>query len=150
MSAFSERFDWDAGLIWRIGVASGAATLADMEAGAVHVCSALVDTGASRTCIARSVVDALGLPSIGKASMGTAGGITEVNMYDVHVALFVDGARNSDGSYDVRAQASVFKDMRVSEFTADGDDRFQALIGRDILRIGVLTLSPDGHNSFAF
>lgn len=148
MSAFSERFDWDAGLIWRIGVASGTTTLTDMKAGKMRVCSALVDTGASRTCIARSVVDTLGLQSIGKAAMGTAGGLTEVDMYDVHVALFVGGARNPDGSYDVRA--SVFKDMRVSEFAADGDDRFHALIGRDILRIGVLTLSPDGHNSFAF
>lgn len=148
MSAFSERFDWDAGLIWRIGVASRTATLDSMKAGAMHVCSALVDTGATQTCIARSVVDALGLQSIGKIDTNTAGGPAEVNIYDAHVILLPNRARNPGGSYDHRP--TVFKDMQVLEFAPGSESRYQALIGRDILRIGVLTLSPDGHNSFAF
>ena len=149
MPAFSRPFDWDNGLIWQIGIVSGSAALSESSGeGAMHVCDALVDTGASRTCITRSVVDALGLQSISKVKMDTAGGLTEVNIYDVHLALLVDSARNPDGSHNVRA--TVFNDMRVYEFAADSEDRYQALIGRDILRIGVLTLSPDGHNSFAF
>lgn len=149
MPAFSGRLDWNTGLIWRIGVVPGAANLKDSgDKDVMHVCPALVDTGATRTCIAKSVVNALGLESIGRVSMNTAGGTTDVNVYDVHVALFVDGAQNPDGSYKV--QAEVFGNMRVLEFTADGEGKYQSLVGRDILRNGVLNLSMDGHYAFAF
>ena len=46
-------------------------------------------------------------------------------------------------------QFAALNNCRTLEFDA-GDASFQALIGRDILRIGVLTQSPDGHFSFAF
>lgn len=144
MPALFGRLDWDAGLVWRIGIVID--PVADRET--VHICDALVDTGASQTCIARSVIDALGLESIGKAGMNTAGGpVAEVNLYDVHVAL-VAAAQDPDGSREART--TVFRDVRVAEFVAHNQDRCQVLIGRDILRIGVLTLSPDGRYAFAF
>ena len=116
--------------------------------GALHVCPALVDTGATRTCIAKSVVEALGLHSIGRTSMDTAGGAANANIYDTHIVLLTDHAQNPDGTVDVQAQ--LFHNIRVLEFVADGNTPYQALIGRDILRIGMLTMSRDGYFSFAF
>ena len=109
--------------------------------------AALVDTGASATCITRSVADALALQPIGKIDMHTAGGLVSVNTYDVHVALLIGHGKNPDGS--VAGEFAVLNNVRALEFDA-GDASYQALIGRDILRLGVLTQSPDGHFSFAF
>ena len=80
--------------------------------------------------------------------MQTADGPVDVNVYDVNVALLTGIAQNPDGTVDVRAE--VFCNVRVSEFAADGRGQYQALIGRDILRIGVLTLALDGHYSFSW
>ena len=79
--------------------------------------------------------------------MHTAGGLVPVNMYDVHVALLIGHEKNPDGS--VTSQFSTLDNVRTLEFDA-GDAPYRALIGRDVLRIGVLTQSPDGHYSFAF
>ena len=69
MPAFSGWFDWKPGLIWQIGVVPGG--LAEVAAdgtlqGSMHACNALVDTGATTTCISRGVVTALGLKPTGK------------------------------------------------------------------------------------
>ena len=79
--------------------------------------------------------------------MQTAGGSVAVNMYDVHVALIIGREKNPDGS--VTDQFAALNNVRTLEFDA-GDAPYQALIGRDVLRMGILTQSPDGHYSFAF
>lgn len=149
MSAFSGQFDWNAGLIWQVGFVSGTTLTEDVGVpGAHHLCPALVDTGASRTCIAKSVIEAINLHPIGRTSMANAGGTADANVYDVHIALLTDPAQNPDGTVGV--QARLFRNLRVLEFVPDGNTPYQALIGRDILRIGMLTTSRDGHFSFAF
>ena len=148
MSAFSGQFDWDTGLIWQVGFGDGKTRLTAATFGdALHVCPALVDTGASGTCVAKSVVNALGLQPVSKTNMQTAGGSVDANTYDVHVALLLGGEQNPDGSVTTRTQ--VFYNARVVEFDS-GDESYQALIGRDILCHGVFTTSFDGHFSFAY
>ena len=114
------------------------------------ICPVLVDTGASRTCIAKSVVSALGLQPIGKAEMQTAGGMVSVNAYDVHVAFIVGVQNNPDGSQSGQAQLTPqTTNTQALEFDP-GENVYQGLIGRDILCQGVLTLSMDGHYSFSY
>lgn len=149
MPAFSGTFDWGAGLIWQVGFAAG--TIAPGSIGASarpHVEAALVDTGASRTCIARPLAETLGLAPVGKTSMQTAGGRTAVNVYDLHVALLTDPEMNTGGSVSVKAQ--LFRNVKALEFVIGDSSKYRALIGRDILRVGMLSLSADGHYSFAF
>lgn len=145
MPAFSGQFDWNAGLIWQVGFFTGDPQPPDTSPFSVH--SALVDTGASRTCIAKSLAKEINARPIGKTEMQTAGGNISVNIYDVHVALILGSAKNPDGS--VSSQVTVTPNVRVLEFEP-GRTTYRALIGRDILRNGVLTLSFDGHFSYSF
>lgn len=151
MSVFLGQFNWDQGLIWQVGFIDGALTPdVAMAENRFHVCPVLVDTGASRTCIAKPVVDALGLQPFGKAEMQTASGLVGVNMYNVHIGFCYDIRQNPDGSQSAQAEfISQTLKTQVLEFVA-GDSDFQGLIGRDILRCGVLTLSMDGHYSFSY
>ena len=63
------------------------------------------------------------------------------------IALLIGREKHPDGS--ATDQFAALNNCRTLEFDA-GNASFQALIERDILRIGVLTQSPDGHFSFAF
>lgn len=148
MSVFTGRFDWTQGLIWQVGFLD--AVQDPTPDSQLHVCPVLVDTGASRTCIARSVVDALSLQPIGKTEMQTASGIVSVNAYDVHVAFILGVEQNPDGSQSGQAQLTPqTANTQALEFDA-GQSPYQGLIGRDILRHGVLNISIDGHYSFSY
>ena len=148
MPVFSGSFEWESGLVWpQVGFAAGDEPLEDDPDDRLRLYAALVDTGASTTCISQPVADALDLQPIGRVDMHTAGGLVPVNMYDVHVALLIGHEKNPDGS--VTSQFATLNNVRTLEFDA-GDAPYRALIGRDVLRIGVLTQSPDGHYSFAF
>ena len=141
MPAFSGQFNWNVGLIWQVGFMAGT-----VQSTRIHVCPALVDTGATRTCIAKSVVEALQLQPISKTEMQTAGGLVAVNVYNVHVALVFSDKQKPDGSQSSQAQLT---DTQALEFDPGGT-AYQGLIGRDILRLGVLNVSHDGHFSFAY
>ncbi|WP_428278118.1 retropepsin-like aspartic protease [Candidatus Palauibacter sp.] len=147
MSVISGTFDWDRGLIWQAAFAAAEPDDADPPVlSNIHGCMALVDTGATRTCISPAVIQALDLDPVGKASVRSADGVTEKNVYDVHVLVQL---RPSDPNNPAAgASAELLTNLRVLEFEPS-DSPYNALIGLDILRRGVLTLSSDGHFSFA-
>ena len=145
MSAFSGPFEWQVGLVWQVGFIAGN-TLP--EKGILHSCKALVDTGASRTCIAKSVADELGLQATGKIDMQTAGGIIPTNIYDVHIVFIFPGKTDSKEMIQ-QGRGHIVSSTRAPEFDP-GDNPYQALLGRDILRLGVLNMSHDGHFSFSY
>jgi hypothetical protein len=144
MPAFSGQFDWATGLVWQVGVIAGEELPKHMV---LHMCPALVDTGASETCIANSVVQALKLEPSGKIDMQHARGITPVNVYDVQVAFIRAGMPDKKGL--VSGEVEVIASIRAPEFNP-GNNPYQALVGRDILRKGALSLTFDGHYSFAY
>ena len=147
MSVISGTVDWNRGLIWQVGIAAkedGDTNPSNVPQ--VHASVALVDTGASRTCISATVVSALGLSAVGKASVNTAAGVIEANLYDVHVLVQV--RPNDPDNLAAGMRAEIVTNLRVMEFTP-GNSPYDALIGMDILRRGLLTLSHDGHFSFA-
>lgn len=153
MPVFSGRFNWGRGIVWTVGflddsVTAEAPTREELQK-QLHICNALVDTGASRTCIAQSVAEGLGIDPVGKGRMHTAGGSTAVNMYQVRFAFVSpEGRVAPDGTVPTRV--ILFPSViDVSEFDPGGND-YQALVGRDLLRIGLFTMSPDQHFSFGF
>ena len=85
MSAFSGQFNWTSGLIWKVVFISSDAEKPDPER--VHLCDALVDTGASETAIAKSVANKLQLQPSGKKALQTAGGPVSANVYDVKLGF---------------------------------------------------------------
>lgn len=77
---------------------------------------ALVDTGATRSCISRRLALASKAVAFSKTKMSTAGGVVLVNVYQVDLFL----------------PNGMFKqDVRVSEFFDNGE--FDIIIGMDII-----------------
>ena len=145
MPVFSGHFDWVDGLTWPVTFLDANTALSPTAP--VHDCIALVDTGASTTCIDKSVATELQLPPLGKTPMATAGGEVATNNYLVHVALRVPVAPNKEGIEP--NQWPLFRNIHVSEVDLAGT-AYRALIGCDLLRIGVLTIAHDGHYTFAW
>jgi predicted aspartyl protease len=88
---------------------------------------ALLDTGASDTCISKSLAAKLGLKAIGRSVMNTAGGLHEVNQYWIDLSM-----RNNVS----------FVNIHAAEFT--GNKRFDILIGMDIITLGDLAITNAG------
>jgi len=98
---------------------------------------ALIDTGASMTCISRQVVQAVGLQSIGMTQMLSATQTIPVHRYLVDLLLPFGNA------------GLLQQGIHVMEFQVAGTHPFQILLGRDILCRGVFTMSFDGHFTFS-
>ena len=92
---------------------------------------ALLDTGASMTCISQSLAKKLNLRAISQGRMNTAGGIIhEANLYYIDLLM-----RNNVS----------FVNIRTMEFT--GNDKFDVLIGMDILTLGDLAITNAGQRT---
>lgn len=103
---------------------------------------ALVDTGATRTCITASMIQALGLQPRGKLIVASATSHAERRRaYGYSLGLFCfDERSRHDTLYVVEHEfvAPPFQD----------NDNFSVLLGMDILSQGRLVFERDG--SFAF
>ncbi|MBC6425322.1 MAG: retroviral-like aspartic protease family protein [Ekhidna sp.] len=97
---------------------------------------ALIDTGASSTCISQSIVDELELIPFDTQKVHTASGLTEQLLYDTGVILPI-------------SQPNI---ISVQTLCADlSEQPFQALIGRDILsRCTLFYNGPDESFSLSF
>jgi predicted aspartyl protease len=91
---------------------------------------ALLDTGASVTCISQTLADKLNLKTVGQGIMDTAGGIHKTNLY------YIDLLMRNDIS---------FINIQAMEFT--GSKRFDILIGMDILTLGDLAITNAGQRT---
>jgi hypothetical protein len=95
-----------------------------------------MDTGASATCISPTVAQTVGLQPIAKRPMVSATQAIPVNVYLVDLIL------------SFGPNHFVVNGMQVMEFSAEKGSRFQVLLGMDIIRQGLLTISFDGHFTF--
>jgi predicted aspartyl protease len=135
MPCLSGKFDPAIGPIINIGVLL--ANTATPTISQLPLFPALIDTGASVTCISPTVVQALNLVPIGKRPMVSATHSIPVNQYLVDL-IFPFGKTGF-----------IMAAKQVMEFVAAGNTPFQILIGRDIICLGSLTMSFDGHFSFS-
>jgi predicted aspartyl protease len=137
MPVLSGKFDPRLGPIILVGVApSGtfqpSAATPNLQ---VQTFNALIDTGASNTCLTRAVADAVGLQPLGMRPMTSASQTTPTNVYLVD--LFLPHI------------AAAVSSVNIMEFRTEDGAPFQMLIGRDIICRGALTLSFDGHFTLA-
>lgn len=138
MPCLSGKFNPGTGPIINVGLFQmGALTPTSGTAPPIAAFPALIDTGASATCISPSVVQALGLQPIGLRAMTSATQSVPANVYLVDLVLPFGNT------------GLVVPGMQVMEFTTAGAGPFQILLGRDILCQGTFTLSFDGHFTFA-
>lgn len=97
---------------------------------------ALIDTGASITCISTKVAQAVNLEPMGKRPMTSATHSIPVNIYLV------------DLFFPFGKAGFIQPNIQVMEFTPAGESPFQMLVGRDIICQGTFALSFDGHFTF--
>jgi hypothetical protein len=108
--------------------------------------SALLDTGASVTCISKNVVQKLGLQPSGKTQMSGSTGANTVDQYAFVVGFMFGIQQTATGAYSGQLNAHL---VQGCEFVHHGFG-FDVLIGRDILCKGSFTLTFDGHYALAF
>ena len=134
MPCLSVQFDPAVGPIVNLGVGKpntmtpGAAA---QDAARAYV--ALIDTGASITCLSPKVAEEVGLQPIGKRPTASAHGVQEVNLFLADIALpFGDPTKG--------ALAMAAQSMQVMEFQP-GPAVYQALLGRDIIYGGLFAMT---------
>ena len=107
--------------------------------------AALIDTGASVTCISSNVVQQLALQPSGKTKMSGSTGAPTVDQYTFLVG-FLFGQQGPTGMISGPVNVHL---VQGCEFINHGFG-FDVLIGRDILCKGALHMSFDGHYTLAF
>lgn len=124
-------FDPKLGAIITAGVAIPTPIRDPKEKVNIRTVRALVDTGATITCITPAFADEVGLPLIGKTTMISASETRDVNLYLASFFIpFGEPGKATHGQVD---------DMPMMEFNMEGD-QFQMLLGRDILCRGVFQM----------
>ena len=108
---------------------------------------ALIDTGATATCISQKVVDEVGLRSMGKCQMISASHVADVNEYVFVIGRPLEFARPADRGAE--SGFAIFENVSGLEFAPSGAP-IEILIGMDIVQQGSLKLDFDGHFSFRF
>ena len=105
--------------------------------------TALIDTGATRTCVTQNVVDRLGLLRRGRIEIRNVSGAALHWTYLFQVAIWPE---TEDGS-----PAAPFGLGDPMEGADLGDGRlFDVLLGMDILERGALKMSPNGEFELQF
>ena len=103
--------------------------------------NALVDTGATSTCITDNVIRACGLIATGKTIMTGSTGEKPVDQFTFGVAFLTGQKQQPTGEYKgdlhvIGVQGCEFHNAAVA---------FDVLLGRDIICQGSFMLSFDGH-----
>jgi Aspartyl protease len=137
MPCLSGKFDVGIGPLINIGVLqAGTLTPLAVPISQVTAFPALIDTGASATCISSTVAQSVGLQPIGMRPMTSATHSVPVNVYLVDLLLPFGNA------------GLILPGIQVAEFVPAGGSAFQMLVGRDIICRGTLAVSFDGHFTF--
>lgn len=140
MPSISGKFDKQKGIIIQIGVAAAGSfghSTNGRKPVAIQQIPALVDTGATNTCLSPAVINELGISAVGKIPIQGVGGVHPTNIYRVDLMLIYG------------PQQMVRPNIQITEFKAGIHSPFQALLGLDVLGDGVLTMSFDGHFSLS-
>ena len=135
MPCLSGRYHPGIGPIVNVGVAKPGTLTPTAAAPAVAV-PALLDTGATSTCIALSVANVVGPSPIGMRPMVSATHSIPVNVYLADLVM------------PFGASGFAVSGSQLMEFTPHPAAPFQILVGRDIICQGLLTISFDGHFTF--
>ena len=139
MPCLSSRYDARLGLLLPVGVLAPGSVNPNQPqlTGNLTLFLALIDTGATTTCISPAVAAQVGLKPSGMRPVVSATHNVPMNTYLVDLVFMFGQVAN------VRASVEVI------EFAADPSSPFQMLLGRDVLCSGVFTMSHDGHFTFS-
>ena len=100
---------------------------------------ALIDTGATNSCITKKVAGRLNLKPLKIQSVSTPSGMTERNVYEVsiHIPITV-GTQKKENIIQDTINVQSFKSICVTEI--EDSDSFSVIIGMDIIQKCHLTI----------
>lgn len=110
---------------------------------------ALLDTGATGTCISSKVVAEVGLESIGLGEIISASEKTHRNKYFFSLGIPIIEKVDPNNN-EVTGKIHQFPPIEGPEFHTEQNARFDVLLGMDIIANGCFTVEQDGHFSFWF
>lgn len=113
---------------------------------------ALIDTGATSTCISETVAEEVGLEPLGKVPVTGVAGVAYHNNYSFHVGFFQ--ARrvelSDDGSEKLKGESHFLADeIQGIELMVESSG-FHVLLGMDVLSSGSLAVEGNGTASWSF
>lgn len=111
---------------------------------------ALIDTGASCTCIAQNVITQNSLVPHTKITMVSASGNHNANAYMFHVAIATISTGSIPPSGTVGGQLHTFNDPVQGMELLNPTGRFDVLLGMDILKQCSFKFEFDGHFSLCW
>lgn len=115
---------------------------------AMHVLTALIDTGAQGTCITPNAAEKLGLEPTGMMRVHGVGGSKLHYRYLFKIG-FVDLRRSEIGHQSPQFHV-VGREIDGADFDCGPDADFDVLLGMDLLSIGTLTIASTGNFRFSF
>lgn len=101
-----------------------------------HVYKALVDTGATNTCISQHVAKTVGLLPQSKKLVTSATQSVAVNSYDIDIHIPIErvlSSMSSDGIAQKRSQISVLSSINLQVTELMQQSGFDVLLGMDVL-----------------
>lgn len=126
---------------------------------AVTALTALIDTGATTTCISKRAVDILKLQPIGKAPVHGVSGVTAQNVYLFYIAFpfhvpprypVPPGVAPSVPGKPATQLHLLQKVLQGCEFDGGPTPTFDVLLGMDVISTGSLVVQGNGTFSFSF
>lgn len=138
------------------GPSIAAAPEGDVYAGPISALTALVDTGATTTCLSRDIAKALNFQPVGKTQVHGVGGLVDHNRYLFYVGFPVGMTTQpvsglpppTPGQFTANVHI-LSKLIQGSEFDG-GNAPFQVLLGMDVISTGSLIVQGNGTFSFSF
>ena len=113
------------------------------SAATLHTFNALIDTGASSTCVSQKVVTDVGLAPTGKVRMASATGMSSVDQFAFGVGFILPNAQEPTmgGLLVKQVSGCLFENNEAA---------IDVLLGRDVICRGAFHLSFDGHFTLSF
>ena len=112
----------------------------------LHTYGALIDTGASSTCVSQKVVAEVGLVPTGKVPLAGVAGVSLVDQFTFGVGFILPTEQEPSGN--------VRGDLHVSQVLGcqfdKGEAVFDVLLGRDVICGGAFHMSFDGRFILSF
>jgi hypothetical protein len=107
---------------------------------------ALIDSGASHTCVSAKVVADVGLAPLGKIPVSGVHGSTPTNTYQFSVGFLIDPKQDATG----RVTGQLHWMQVVGTEFDNTNCGFDVLLGRDIICRGSFSMTFNGQFSLFF
>ncbi len=112
-----------------------------------HTYKALLDTGATKSCISDKIVEKLEISPFQMEKVANTLQVTKVPIYKV--CLFIPFSKilqKNDGSLHNDVKLNSFMNIEVAEIKEHQENTFSAIIGMDIISQGNLNISANSYN----